>query len=197
MGHLDIVMSCCNYPRFPLVLDSHYVFRFLLLVQIFITIILLHVFTETLFESFSNQRFIRKKKDIDYFQESFWLYREFLEDFAMSCMIRIFDEWNWKPQFVCILRSYGMKFHTQACICRFLIPCTVIYKADHRSYNRAKTHMVGENLLSQSFLSSRIFTKPFFIILKLGKHAFWSEKIVFDRAKIPCSIIMIRIQISL
>ena len=35
-----------------------------------------------------------------------------------------------------------------------------IYKADHRSYDRAKTHMIGQNLFARSSWSSRIFTKP-------------------------------------
>ena len=39
------------------------------------------------------------------------------------------------------------------------IPSRVIYKVDHRSYDRAKTHMIGQNLFARSSWSSRIFTK--------------------------------------
>ena len=41
----------------------------------------------------------------------------------------------------------------------------VIYKVDHWSYDRAKPHMIGQDLFARSSWSSGIFTKPSSIIL--------------------------------
>ena len=46
------------------------------------------------------------------------------------------------------------------CIC-----VRVVYKADHRSYDRAKTHMIWQNLFARASWSSKLFTKPSFIVL--------------------------------
>ena len=91
----------------------------------------------------------------------------------------------------CIVRSYYLWSHDSKNSTQGLL------KGHHRSYDRAKSHMIGQSLFARSSWSSRIFTKPCSTILQLNKHAFWSYKMVFDRAKIVCSITMTSTQISL